>query len=192
MQPFCENVSKILSKYDIHIQGLENKRYPYEFEGGNEFFEFFQQNIIQSGHFKAHVLLDKNSALIQLFFDIEGEIELICDRCLEPFNEPIHIKEKYIYKFGDRHEEITDEIEMIPQNTATINLAQHIYDFIGVSLPMKKLHPRFRNEEDDEDGKFIYSTGEEDEEETKDKTNEDFDPRWKALLSLKDKKDGQN
>lgn len=182
-------MSKVISKYDIHIQGLENKRYTYEFEGGNEFFEFFEQDIITSGHFKANVVIDKNSALLQLFFEIEGVIGLICDRCLEPFEEPIHLKEKYIYKFGDRHEEITDEIEMIPQNTATINIAQHIYDFIGVSLPMKKLHPRFRNEDEDEDDKFIYSTDEEREEEEKEEVT---DPRWAALLSLKNPKDGQN
>lgn len=191
MQPFCKNVSKVVSKYDIHIQGLENKRYTYEFEGGNEFFEFFEQDIITSGQFKAEVILDKNSALLQLFFDIEGVIGLTCDRSLEPFDEPIHVKERYIYKFGDRHEEITDEIEMIPQNTATINIAQHIYDFIAVSLPMKKLHPRFRNEEElEEDDKFIYSTDENTVEE--DKNDEVIDPRWAALLSLKNSKDGQN
>ncbi|UTA68571.1 MULTISPECIES: DUF177 domain-containing protein [Emticicia] len=182
-------MSKVLSKYDIHIQGLENKRYNYEFEGADEFFEFFEQDIIQSGHFKAHVLLDKNSTMIQLFFKIEGQIELVCDRSLELFDEPVQLEEKYIFKFGDRHEEITDELEMIPMNTATVNLAQHIYDFIAVSLPMKKLHPRFRDEEDDDD-RFIYSTGEIAEEEVK--TEEDIDPRWKALLALKNTKDGQN
>lgn len=189
MQPFCKKVSKVLSKYDIHIQGLENKRYTYEFEGGNEFFEFFEQDIITSGHFKALVVIDKNSTLLQLFFDIEGVVELTCDRCLEAFDEPVRVKEKYIYKFGDRHEELTDELEMIPQNTATINIAQHIYDFIGVSLPMKKLHPRFRNEDEEEDDKFIYSTDEGEEQEEKE---EAIDPRWAALLSLKNLKDGQN
>ena len=187
MQPFCENVSKILSKYDIHIQGLENKRYTFEFEGRDAFFEFFEQDIIKKGEFTATVTLDKNSALMQLLFDIKGTVELTCDRSLETFEEPIHVQEKYIYKFGDRHEEITDEIEMIPQHTATVNIAQHIYDFIGVSLPMKKLHPRFRNE-DDEDEIFIYSTDGEAEVQEK----EDIDPRWAALLSLKDSKEDKN
>ncbi len=189
MQPFCKKVSKVLSKYDIHIQGLENKRYTYEFEGGNEFFEFFEQDIITSGHFKAQVIVDRNSTLLQLFFDIDAVLGLTCDRSLEPFDEPVHVIEKYIYKFGDRHEEITDELEMIPQNTATINIAQHIYDFIGVSLPMKKLHPRFRNEDDEEEEKFIYSTDEGGQEEEEDDA---IDPRWAALLSLKNTKDGQN
>lgn len=189
MQPFCKKVSKVLSKYDIHIQGLENKRYTFEFEGGDEFFGLFEQDIITSGHFKAQVVIDRNATLLQLFFDIEAVLGLTCDRSLEPFDEPVHLKEKYIYKFGDRHEEITDELEMIPQNTATINIAQHIYDFIGVSLPMKKLHPRFRNEEDEGDDKFIYSTDEGVEQEEKEEV---IDPRWAALLSLKNPKNGQN
>lgn len=181
MQPFCENVSKILSKYDINIHGLEEKRYTFEFEGGNEFFGAFEQSFITNGNFKAIVKLNKNSSMIQLDFEISGSIELTCDRSLDLFDEPIEVFEKYIYKFGDRHEEITDEIEMIPQGTATVNLSQHIYDFILVSLPMKKLHPRFREEEIDEEGLLLYTT---DKESVEEKAQE-IDPRWAALNKLR-------
>jgi uncharacterized protein len=181
LQPFCENVGKILSKYDIHIHGLEDKRYTFEFEGGNAFFETFEQDFLNKGSFKAIVNLNKNSSLVQLDFEITGSIGLTCDRCLEEFDEQIHIFEKYIYKYGDRHEEITDELEMIPHGTATVNIAQHIYDFIGISLPMKKLHPRFRDEEIDEEGLLLYSTDKEEEEEKE----PEIDPRWAALNKLR-------
>ncbi len=181
MQPFCENVSKILSKFDIHIHGLEEKRHTFEFEGGDTFFEAFEQDLIGKGNFKAIVNLNKNSSLVQLDFEIKGSVELTCDRCLEEFDEPIHIFEKYIYKYGDRHEEITDELEMIPHGTATVNIAQHIYDFIGISLPMKRLHPRFRDEDFDEDGLLLYSTDKETEEEKA----QEIDPRWAALNKLR-------
>jgi uncharacterized protein len=181
LQPFCENVGKILSKYDIHIHGLEDKRYTLEFEGENAFFEAFEQDFINKGNFKAIVNLNKNSSLVQLDFEITGSIGLTCDRSLEDFDEPIHVFEKYIYKYGDRHEEITDELEMIPHGTATVNIAQHIYDFIGISLPMKKLHPRFRDEEIDEEGLLLYSTDKEEEEEKE----PEIDPRWAALGKLK-------
>ena len=183
MQPFCENVSKILSKYDINIQGLEEKVHTFEFEGDDKFFGAFEQSFIKKGHFKAIVKLNKNSALIQLDFDITANVELTCDRSLELFEEPISVKERYIYKFGDRHEEITDEIEMIPHGAATINIAQHIYDFICVSLPMKKLHPRFREEDIDEEGLLVYTS--EKEEPTNEPKEQGIDPRWAALSKLR-------
>ncbi len=184
MQPFCENVGKILSKYDINIQGLEEKVHTLEFEGDDKFFGAFEQSFIKKGNFKAIVKLNKNSALIQLDFAITATIELTCDRSLELFDEEVEVEEKYIYKFGDRHEEITDEIEMIPYGAATINIAQHIYDFICVSLPMKKLHPKFREDDIDEEGLLVYTS--EKEEETSDEPKEqEIDPRWAALNKLR-------
>ena len=182
MHPFCENVSKILSKYDINIQGLEEKVHIFEFEGDQRFFGAFEQSFITNGNFKAIVKFNKNSALIQLNFDITATLELTCDRSLELFNEEVQVSEKHIYKFGDRYEEISDEIEMIPYGADTINIAQHIYDFIGISLPMKKLHPRFRNDDIDEEGLLIYTSEHELIEEQKE---QEIDPRWAALSKLR-------
>ncbi|WP_188770169.1 YceD family protein [Emticicia aquatilis] len=177
-------MSKILSKYDINIQGLEEKVHTFEFEGDDTFFGAFEQSFITKGNFKAIVRLNKNSALIQLDFDIRANVELTCDRSLELFDEEVQVEERYIYKFGDRYEEITDEIEMIPYGADTINIAQHIYDFIGISLPMKKLHPRFRDEDIDEDGLLVY-TSEKEEQPTDEPKEQEIDPRWAALSKLR-------
>jgi len=184
LQSFCENVSKILSKYDINIHGLEEKRYTFDFEGSDDFFEAFEPSFIEKGHFVAKVNLIKNSTLIQLDFEITGSVEVTCDRSLELYDEPFVIHERFIYKYGEKHEEVSDEMEIIPRGAATINIAQHIYDFIAVSLPMKKLHPKFRDEDFDEDGKLVYSS-ESTQEENDDE--QEIDPRWAALSQLKKK-----
>lgn len=175
-------MGKILSKYDINIQGLEEKVHTFDFEGDDRFFRAFEQSFITKGNFKAIVRLNKNSALIQLDFNITATLELTCDRSLELFNEEVQVSEKYIYKFGDRYEEISDEIEMIPYGADTINIAQHIYDFIGISLPMKKLHPRFKNEDIDDEGLLVYTSEQEPTEEPKE---QEIDPRWAALSKLR-------
>ncbi len=175
-------MSKIKHKYDIHIQGLDFKRYEYEFEGDDKFFAEFEQDLITKGQFKANVTLDKSSTMIQLKFDITGSISLICDRSLESFDEPIVVTEKYIFKFGDRFESLSDEIEVVPFGIATINLMQHLYDFISLTVPMKKLHPRFRSEDEDQEG-YIYQTDADETEEVK--QDKSIDPRWAALAALK-------
>jgi uncharacterized metal-binding protein YceD (DUF177 family) len=59
-----------------------------------------------------------------------------------------------------------------------------MYEFIVLSIPIKKLHPDLRNEDEDEsDVKIVYSTSTENEQE--EKKEEDIDPRWEKLKKLK-------
>lgn len=178
---------KALTQYDIDIYGLKEKQYVFDFESKNEFFEELEQELIESGHFKTHLKLDKSATMLMLSFHIVGKVELVCDRSLEVFEEPLDIQERLILKFGDHNEQLSDEIELIRQDTVRINVASHIFEYIALALPMKKLHPRFRTDEeeieDDEeiDGILVYQTP---EEETSEEP-EDDDPRWAALKKLK-------
>lgn len=178
-----------LSKYNIDIYGLEDKLYDYDMESGDAFFEELEQDIIEHGHFKTHVELNKSATMIQLRFRTEGVVELVCDRSLEPYEEPIVSDERLILKFGDHDEELTDEIEIINRNTNRINIARYIFEFIALSLPAKKIHPSLRTDDsetispDDEEAVLVYSS--EIEEEESQNTEEKTDPRWEALKKLK-------
>lgn len=174
-----------LRKYDINIFGLENKRYAFNFESGDAFFDALEQNLIKKGQFTTQVVLNKSETMIRLDFHIKGEVEQLCDRSLDEYNEPIDVENQMLLKFSDHNEELTDEIELIERNTATVNVARFIFEFIGLSLPMKKLHPRFRAEEEDDDeseGKMIYQSEPEPDEDG----NPPLDPRWEALRRLND------
>lgn len=133
----------VLNTFKIDIFRLENKQYLHEFEGDNDFFEALDQELIQKGNFKATVVLNKNETMIQMMYNITGTVELTCDRSLDLFNFPVDITQKMILKFSDHNEEITEELMLIDRNTQYINVAQDIFDFIGLQIPIKKLHPRF-------------------------------------------------
>ena len=75
---------------------------------------------------------------------------MTCDRSLEPFDFPIESKNKIVFKYGDEYQEITDEIIIIPRDTATLELGQYIYEFIALAIPLKKLHPKFQDEAEDD------------------------------------------
>ena len=137
----------ILNTFKIDIFRLENKQYVHEFEGEDDFFEALDQNLIQKGHFKATVALNKNETMIQMIYKISGSVELTCDRSLDIFDFPVDITQKMILKFSDHNEEITEELMLIDRNTQYINVAQDIFDFIGLQIPIKKLHPRFIQDE---------------------------------------------
>ncbi|MGV3601990.1 MAG: YceD family protein [Dyadobacter fermentans] len=183
---------KELSKYNIDIYGLEDKQYDYDMESGDAFFEEMEQDLIEHGQFKTHVTLSKSATMIQLRFHTEGSVTLTCDRTLEPFEEPIDSDERIILKFGDHNEGLTEEIEIISRNTNRINVARYVFDFIALSLPVKKLHPSLRTEEDEfdleddeEEGTLVYTSGGQTEDGDEGEEDEKIDPRWEALKNLK-------
>ena len=87
---------------------------------------------------------------------------------------------KIVFKYGSEEAEVTDEIVIIPHHKASLNIGQYLYEFIGLAIPMKRLHPKFREQEDEDDateGKIIYSSTTENEGA--------IDPRWEKLKNLK-------
>ncbi|MFN4145365.1 MAG: YceD family protein [Runella sp.] len=177
---------KTLTQYDIDIYGLKDKQYVYEFEASDSFFEALEQEMIQKGHFKVNLTLDKSATMIQLRFVISGNIIQVCDRSLEEYQEPIELKKQLILKFGDRNEELSDDIELIRHDTVRINIAKYLFEYIALALPMKKLHPRYRQNEieitDNEPSDIlIYQTP----NDTSSDEILDEDPRWAALNHLR-------
>jgi uncharacterized metal-binding protein YceD (DUF177 family) len=173
--------------YSINIIGLSNKIHHFDYEFGDEFFRQYGTDLLSKGHFVVNVELNKHETFIEAGFKIKGTASLVCDRSLEPFDLPIEKEHRILFKYGNTDEEISDEIIMIHRDTATLELGQYIYEFIGLSIPMKKLHPKFREEEEqteDEssEGKIVYSS----DDSSKDNDNgEDIDPRWNILKKLK-------
>lgn len=177
-----------MGAYGINIVGLSNKVHHFDYEFGDEFFRQYGTDLISKGNFRVAVELNKHETFIEADFKIKGAATLTCDRSLEPFEYPLKSDRKILFKYGDKNEEISDEIIMIHRDTATLELGQYIYEFIALAVPLKKLHPRFRAEESEEDefaeGKIIYTSG--DDAGSKDDDDENnIDPRWNILKKLK-------
>ena len=179
---------KKLKDYEITIVKLSNKKHEFEFDMDDSFFALFEQEIILGGKLLAKVELDKTESLLTLHFDIKGTVRLTCDRSLEEFDQPVDVEETLRIRYGPENAELDDDMWQITPDTQEINVAQHLYDFVGLSLPMKKLHPRFVDEmdEDNDEDILIYSSrkaGDSDSEDDSD-DDDDIDPRWDALKNL--------
>ncbi len=176
-----------LRQYDINIIGLEPKRYEFDYSSDEAFFQALDQQLVKKGNVQTHLILDKSETMIRLDFSITGIVERTCDRSLDLYDEPVDTRQTLFLKFADRNEELTDEIELIERNTATINVARYIFDYIVLSMPMKSLHPRFRDEDQDDDlseGKLIYSSDTAKEIDESEEEKPAVDPRWEALRKL--------
>lgn len=166
--------------YRVNIAGLSNNVHTFQYEIDDAFFGQYGRDLVSSGSFHADVVLDKTETMITAGFEIHGRATLICDRSLEPFDYPIDVHKDVIFKYGDLDEELSDEIVNIRRETVQLEIGQYIYEFINLEVPMKKLHPRFRDEELPGEGKIVYKSGEDIEPQ-----NEPADPRWDILKKLK-------
>jgi uncharacterized protein len=167
-----------VNDFSVNILGLSKKEHSFEFQLGETFFAKYGKEVVSGGDFKTKVILNKRETLIEADFDIQGKAHLICDRSLDPFDHPMKISKKVIFKYGEVAEEISDEIIVIPRDQDVLDVGQLMYEFIVLDIPIKKIHPRFEqdNEDENEEGKLIYQT-------EKDETA--IDPRWEVLKKLK-------
>ena len=169
-----------LKKYIIQFGGLSIGNHNFEFHVDDAFFENFEYSEIKKGNIIVNISLEKQETMLMLSFNIYGKVNIICDRCSDFFDIPISTNEQLIIKFGDEDFEETDDILVIPFSEHKIDLSHLIYEYINLSLPIKRVHP------DDKQGNptcnpEIIKIMEELSE------KESTDHRWDVLKKLKTK-----
>ena len=164
----------------INIVGLDLKAHHFSYTLDDRFIEEYGNGYLPGGHFSVEIMLDKHETFIEAEFKISGTVKLTCDRSLENFDFPISIEKKMLFKYGEQNEELTDEIAIISRDATTLDMGQLLYEFIGLAIPMKKLHPRFQQEEDSDEGRLVYTSSTEEDIEQK-----ETDPIWDKLKKLK-------
>ena len=173
-----------LQDFAIDIYKLTNKVYTYQYAIDESFFAHFEGNQLEKGKLTANVTLDKQETLIIARFVIDGALTLVCDRSLEEFDYPLRTAQTLVYQYGEEEEELTDEIIVITRHTQQINVAQPIYEFVALAVPMKRLHPKYAD--DDQpfvEGEIVFSSQSEPGSDVAAETI--ADPRWEALKKLK-------
>jgi uncharacterized metal-binding protein YceD (DUF177 family) len=81
---------------------------------------------------------------------MNGWTQVDCDRCLDPLKIEISSKEHIIVKFDDKlseNSEDDNDVILLPYSEDRINVAQHLYEFAHLNLPIRRVH------EVDENGK---------------------------------------
>lgn len=134
---------------------------------------------------KLHVEFVKMLNSIQLSFRASTKLMLTCDRSLEDFEYPVEVSYKILFKPDAEPEE--DALQALrPLNTSsnTINIEEEVRDSILLSLPIKKLHPRFVDA-DGSETPFFESFSDYDEYDDFD-DDAPADDRWEALRKLRD------
>jgi uncharacterized metal-binding protein YceD (DUF177 family) len=158
-----KNQVKDLRTFEIDIIALKLGSHSFTFKLDNKFFAYFKEHVngfIEKGDCNAEVILEKNEQLIRATLIIDGTVELVCDRSLDEFDYEVDVEETILYKYSEEERELTEEIVLITRRTPSINVGELLNEFLMLDIPMKKLHPRFWDEEDgysDDDSEYAES-----------------------------------
>jgi uncharacterized metal-binding protein YceD (DUF177 family) len=165
------------SDFEIPFKGLGLGTHQFDFEIGDSFFKNLSYSEIARGKVMAGVELIKESTMMIFDFTLKGYVDLVCDRCLEQYAQPLEGSFKLIVKFGEEPEEVSDEIITIPFEQAAFDLTHYFYEYIILLLPLKHVHP------DDENGNSTCNV--EMLKQIDEHSKKESDPRWAALKNIK-------
>ena len=176
------------SEYVIGFTGLPDGQHLFSFEIGKTFFEQLDYSEIQDAKLKVKMVLDKNQTMMLASFDIKGKVNIMCDLCTDYFDLTIKGKNEIIYKFSE--EDLDDEKIITVKNSETeINVAQPIYEFTALLLPVRRIHPKGKcNQEmlkSIDEYLMVEIPKNNKPQKVGPSNDEEIDPRWAALKKLK-------
>lgn len=119
---------------------------------------------------------------VKVSFSVSGDLELICDRCLESFNMTVDGEFDVLFEPGEveETETVKSAVRQIPPEELVLNIEEEVRDTIILNIPAKKIHPKYFNSDGEPEDFGIAKFGDiEPEEEQK------IDPRWEELKKLK-------
>jgi uncharacterized protein len=173
-----------ISKYEIAFKGLKEGIHRYEYELDDKFFDKFENSEVKKGSLKAEVILTKQSTLMIFEFSTKGTVELLCDLCLDSYNQKVANKSKLYVKFGSEEEVLSDDVIVLSQDDFQINIAQYLYELVILGLPIKHVHPVKKNGQSACDPEMIAKLNEYLVVEKEIQQEEPVDERWNELKKL--------
>ncbi len=134
--------------YIIPLNGLGEGRHVFNRHVGKEFFEDFGCSDIIDSDLDAVISVEKNGKYTGIDCSLDGVLTVPCDRCSEALDIPVSKIVRLSVKFGPEPSskdpaEASDsgrEVVYLPEDEASMDMSQIIYDYSILSLPMKKVH----------------------------------------------------
>jgi uncharacterized metal-binding protein YceD (DUF177 family) len=120
---------------------------------------------------------EKREFTLLVTFHFEAEVQLICDRSLDEYWQPLFGSYSILFKVDAQEESEDDQMSVrrLDISGNIINIENEVRDTILLTVPLKKIHPRYI----DENGEMI-------ELDLPKEASDDIDPRWEALKNLKE------
>lgn len=135
--------TQVISRYGIDFKGLSEGEHHFDFVADRSLFGIYEGCELLGGECKCSVALIKSEVMLHLSIEIDGEVEVECDRCLDICSIPINYQGVLVVRFTDDQalvDEYDGEVMWLTSAVDTLDLAQYIYESIVLTLPYQRVH----------------------------------------------------
>lgn len=134
---------KHLKGYHLSLSSLKEGSHSFDFQLNNQFLKAFEDAPIEKVDAEALVIFEKGLGVSKLIIDIEGTVEVPCDRCLELFDLPFYGEYELSVKFSAAptmlETEDPDLIVLEPE-AQQLYVGTLLYEYLLLSIPLKRTH----------------------------------------------------
>jgi uncharacterized metal-binding protein YceD (DUF177 family) len=132
--------TKSLKEYQIPFLGLKPGKHEFSFVLDQTFFDLFESSDIHQSDIQASLMLEKQSTMILIDFELDGSVEVLCDRCGEPMSQMMRTKQRLIVKFGEETDDSMDDMLILGPAEYQIDVSRYLFEYAQLSLPAKNVH----------------------------------------------------
>ena len=131
-------------EFEIAFVGLKPGVHNYEYRVDDKFFQNYGSQDFKNCNAVIKLELDKKPGFMFLKFDIDGNVDISCDRCGNPLTLKLWEEFKIMVKLVDNPDEMNEQEEdpdvyYISHGESHLHLADWIYEFINLSIPLQKM-----------------------------------------------------
>lgn len=178
-----------LDAYKVDLLGANLHDKCFEWDLDDSFFEAVD-GLIRRGSIHAKVECQYAGSSYRFRICSEGIVIVPCDRCLSELELRIETNDELCVRLGSEYSDEGDCVT-VPETEGYINLAQFIYEFIALSMPISLCHEPGKCDEAmmlELSRHQAARSGQEDEEGDSSAADSDasIDERWAALKKLKE------
>ncbi|WP_341835375.1 DUF177 domain-containing protein [Chitinophaga pollutisoli] len=177
---------KQLREFDIAFVGLTPGVHTFQYQIDGNFFEKLgAEPDFSDCHATVNLTLDKKAGFFLLKFEVGGRLTVTCDRCGQPFEMQLWDDFNQVIKLVDNPEEMSadedPDVTYISRTESHLNVADFIYEFINLAIPMQRIHPDDASGKSGCDPKVLEML-----EKMKQQDEQQANPIWKGLEKFRD------
>lgn len=169
----CTPMDKVYG-YKVDLKSMIEDAVSHRWVLSDDFFSAVHGPEIEKGQVEVALRVKRTSEAFELDFQFEGQVEVECDRCLEPMLLPVHGECSLSARLGEEDEDDGDLIT-VAENPGVLDLSWYLYEMVALAIPMRHVHPE--GQCDAAIVEKLSGAGKE----------KPVDPRWAALEQLKTK-----
>lgn len=130
------------SPYLLRFVQLPPGTHDFTYQINGDFFRDRGNSMIRDADIQVKAVLLKGSGAMQLMLEMQGEVEVECVRCLEPFRLPVFIEKELVVRMVDHPENEDDDDDAIHISKVAheMELSNTFYDFICLEVPYSPVH----------------------------------------------------